>query len=148
MPNSKDPRTAKAELSEYPQSPVQNVVAWRSIWWVIGAILITLSLLRAFAVEGLGAALILLGYVLLYQLVENSWLSPKLSSETMSLSGGMAFGAALAGGSIAGPMGAFLALPTAALITSFITNYATTYEVAYKSQPDSPNDQDDDKVSQ
>ena len=66
----------------------------------------------------------------------------------MSLSGGMAFGAALAGGSIAGPMGAFLALPTAALITSFITNYATTYEVAYKSQPDSPNDQDDDKALQ
>jgi predicted PurR-regulated permease PerM len=60
----------------------------------------------------------------------------------------MAFGAALAGGSLAGPMGAFLALPTAALITSFVTNYATTYEVAYKSQPDLPNDQDADNALQ
>ncbi|MCZ6631390.1 MAG: AI-2E family transporter [Actinobacteria bacterium] len=116
---------------------------------VIGTYLgAAIPILVTLAVEGLGAALILLGYVLLYQLVENSWLSPKLSSETMSLSGGMAFGAALAGGSIAGPMGAFLALPTAALITSFITNYATTYEVAYESQPDSPDDQDDDKALQ
>ncbi len=116
---------------------------------VIGTYLgAAIPILVTAAVAGLGAALIVLGYVLLYQLVENSWLSPKLSSETMSLSGGMAFGAALAGGSLAGPMGAFLALPTAALITSFVTNYATTYEVAYKSQPDLPNDQDADNALQ
>jgi len=85
------------------------------------------------ALEGFGAALILLVYVLLYQAVENYWLSPKLSAEAMSLSGSTAFGAALAGGAIAGPMGAFLALPTAALVTSFVTNYATTYHVVYES---------------
>ena len=63
----------------------------------------------------------------------------------MSLSGGMAFGAALVGGSLAGPIGAFLALPTAALITSFITNYATTYEVAYQSEPEPSQDRHDDE---
>jgi len=43
------------------------------------------------------------------------------------------FGAALAGGAIAGPMGAFTALPIAALITSFMKNYLADREVAYQS---------------
>ena len=96
--------------------------------YIGGAIPVLMSL----AIEGWVAGLIVLGYVLVYQQVENYWLSPKLSAETMSLSGATAFGAALAGGAIAGPMGAFLALPTAALITSFVTNYATTYDVVYE----------------
>ncbi|MFW2383792.1 MAG: AI-2E family transporter, partial [Acidimicrobiales bacterium] len=85
-----------------------------------------------------------LGYVLVYQLVENAWLSPKISSETMNLSGGVAFASALAGGSLAGPVGAFLALPTAALITSFVSNYATTYDVVYES-PSTTDDYDNQK---
>jgi predicted PurR-regulated permease PerM len=43
----------------------------------------------------------------------------------------VAFGAALAGGAIAGPMGAFTALPVAALISSFISNYYASNEVVY-----------------
>lgn len=74
------------------------------------------------AVQGFGAGLILLVWTLIYQQGENYWLSPKLSAETMSINGGVAFGAALAGGAIAGPMGAFMALPFAALITSIIAN--------------------------
>jgi predicted PurR-regulated permease PerM len=71
--------------------------------------------------------------VLVYQQVENYWLSPRISSDTMSLNGGVAFGAALAGGAIAGPMGAFMALPAAALITAFISNWVKHYEVVYHS---------------
>jgi predicted PurR-regulated permease PerM len=71
--------------------------------------------------------------VLVYQQIENYWLSPKISANTMSLNGGVAFGAALAGGALAGPMGAFMALPVAALITSFISNYAAHHEVVYQS---------------
>jgi len=93
-----------------------------------------IPILVTLAIEGLGAALILLGYVLIYQLLENTWLSPRLSAQTMSLTGGTAFVAALAGGSLAGPIGAFLALPTAALISSFVTNYANTYDVVYRSE--------------
>ena len=87
--------------------------------YIGGAIPILLTL----AFSGFTGALIVLAYVLVYQQVENYWLSPKLSAKTMSLNGGVAFGAALAGGAIAGPMGAFTALPIAALITSFISNY-------------------------
>ena len=46
---------------------------------------------------------------------------------------GVAFGAALAGGAIAGPMGAFTALPVAALISSFVSNYLASHTVVYES---------------
>jgi predicted PurR-regulated permease PerM len=86
------------------------------------------------ALQGLVPALIVLGYALVYQQIENYWLSPHISSKTMELNGGLAFGAALAGGALFGPMGAFLALPVAALIVAFVTNYRKrSYEVVYKS---------------
>jgi predicted PurR-regulated permease PerM len=97
--------------------------------YIGGAIPIALTL----ALEGLVAALILLGYVLVYQQIENYFLSPRLSAKTMELNGGLAFGAALAGGALFGPMGAFMALPVAALIYSFIKNYRHSYEVVYRS---------------
>lgn len=92
-----------------------------------------IPILVTLALQGLTAALFVLAYALVYQQVENYWLSPKISSETMTLNGGVAFGAALAGGAIAGPMGAFTALPVAALISSFISNYVASYEVVYHS---------------
>lgn len=92
-----------------------------------------IPILVTLALQGLTAALIVLAYALIYQQVENYWLSPKISSETMTLNGGVAFGAALAGGAIAGPMGAFTALPVAALISSFVSNYVASHEVVYHS---------------
>jgi predicted PurR-regulated permease PerM len=95
-----------------------------------GAIPIGLTL----AVEGFVPALIVLAYVVVYQQVENYWLSPKISAKTMELNGGLAFGAALAGGALFGPMGAFTALPVAALISSFIKNYRRSHDVVYESR--------------
>ena len=95
--------------------------------YIGGAIPIFLTL----AIQGLTAALIVLAYVLIYQQAENYWLSPKISSKTMTLNGAVAFGAALAGGAIAGPMGAFVALPVAALIISLTSNFAQSYDVVY-----------------
>ena len=48
--------------------------------------------------NGLTAALILLGWTLIYQQLENYFLSPKISARTMEINGGIAFGAAMAGG--------------------------------------------------
>ncbi len=79
--------------------------------------------------QGLASAGILLAWTLVYQQVENYWLSPRLSAQTMELNGGVAFGAAIAGGAIAGPMGAFMALPVAALITAIVSNLGRTYDV-------------------
>ncbi len=94
--------------------------------------------LMTLALQGFIQALIVLAYVLIYQQVENYWLSPRLSAKTMTLNGGVAFGAALAGGAIAGPMGAFMALPVAALITSFLSHYRTVQPVVYTSIYDDP----------
>jgi predicted PurR-regulated permease PerM len=95
-----------------------------------------IPILITIPVQGWTAAIILLIWVLIYQQIENYWLSPKLSSKTMTLNGGVAFGAALAGGAIAGPMGAFMSLPIAALITSIISNYTKSYDVVYQSRYD------------
>jgi len=95
--------------------------------YIGGAIPILLTL----AVQGLTAALIVLAYVLIYQQAENYWLSPKISSKTMTLNGAVAFGAALAGGALAGPMGAFMALPVAALIISLGSNFGKVYDIVY-----------------
>jgi predicted PurR-regulated permease PerM len=95
--------------------------------YIGGAIPVLLTL----AIQGFTAGLIVLGYVLLYQQIENYYLSPKISSKTMTLNGAVAFGAALAGGAIAGPMGAFVALPVAALIISLTSNFAKSHEVVY-----------------
>jgi predicted PurR-regulated permease PerM len=86
------------------------------------------------AIQGLVAAAVLLVWTIIYQQLENYWLSPKISAETMELNGGVAFGAALAGGAIAGPMGAFMSLPVAALITAIIKNAGKTYDVVYHSK--------------
>jgi predicted PurR-regulated permease PerM len=88
------------------------------------------------ALQGFVPALVVLAYAVIYQQIENYWLSPRISANTMSLNGGVAFGAALAGGAIAGPIGAFVALPVAALISSTITNYARSHDVVYHSQFD------------
>ena len=92
-----------------------------------------LPILTVLAVQGPGRAVILLVWVLLYQWIENMFLSPRLSAKTMELNGAVAFGATLAGGAVAGPMGAFMALPFAALITAVVKNSGKRYEVVYQS---------------
>jgi predicted PurR-regulated permease PerM len=95
-----------------------------------------IPILVALAFQGVVAAVIVGLYAVVYQQIENYFLSPRISSKTMELNGALAFGAALAGGAIAGPMGAFMALPVAALITAFLSNYRHHYPVVYESRYD------------
>jgi predicted PurR-regulated permease PerM len=74
-------------------------------------------------------ALILLIYVVLYQIVENYTLAPKISARTMQLHAGIAFAATIAGASLFGVIGAFLALPVAAILQAGVTTYAGRHEV-------------------
>jgi predicted PurR-regulated permease PerM len=97
-----------------------------------------IPILVVLAVLGLPEAVILLVWVLLYQGVENMFLSPRLSAKTMELNGAVAFGATLMGGALAGPMGAFMALPLAALITAVLKNSGKRYEVVYQSAHGDP----------
>jgi predicted PurR-regulated permease PerM len=70
-----------------------------------------------------------LAEVLVYQQLENYWLSPRISQKTMELNAGVAFAAAMAGGAIGGFIGAFFALPIAAIIQAFLSTYSRRYEL-------------------
>ncbi|MEX2204269.1 MAG: AI-2E family transporter, partial [Actinomycetota bacterium] len=75
------------------------------------------------------SAAIFLGFVLVYQQIENYLLAPRITARTMQLHPAVAFGAALAGGSISGLLGAFMALPAAAVIQATVSSYLTRHEV-------------------
>jgi hypothetical protein len=74
-------------------------------------------------------ALWFLIFVIVYQQIENYLLAPRITAKTMQLHPAVAFGAALAGGSIGGLLGAFMALPAAAVIQSTISTYLKRHEV-------------------
>ena len=74
-------------------------------------------------------ALIVLIYILIYQQVENYLLSPKISAHTMQLHPAVAFGAAITGASIGGAVGAFLALPAAAIIQGVGGTYIRRHDI-------------------
>jgi predicted PurR-regulated permease PerM len=74
-------------------------------------------------------ALIFLIFVVIYQQIENYLLAPRITARTMQLHPAVAFGAALAGASISGLIGAFMALPAAAVIQSTVSNYLKRHEV-------------------
>jgi predicted PurR-regulated permease PerM len=98
-------------------------------------------------IVGFTAAVILLVWTLIYQQLENYFLSPKISAKTMDINGGIAFGAALAGGAIGGPMLAFMSLPIAALVTSFLKNFSRRYPLAYFSPYDGDYTEEDEQAT-
>ena len=74
-------------------------------------------------------ALIVLIWIVVYQQVENYYLSPRLTAKTMALPAPVAFAAALIGGALGGILFAFLALPTAGVIVAAVRAYGRYYEV-------------------
>jgi predicted PurR-regulated permease PerM len=75
------------------------------------------------------SALSYLIFVVVYQQIENYLLSPRITARTMELHPAVAFAAALAGASISGLLGAFLALPVAAVIQAIGSSYITRHDV-------------------
>ena len=75
------------------------------------------------------SALMFLVFVAVYQQIENYLLSPRITARTMQLHPAVAFGAALAGGSIGGLLGAFMALPAAAVIQATVSSYLKRHAV-------------------
>ena len=65
----------------------------------------------------------------------------------MEINGGIAFGAAMAGGAIGGPMLAFMSLPIAALVTSFLKNFSRKYPLAYFSPYDGDYTEEDEDAA-
>jgi len=68
-------------------------------------------------------------WMIVYQQIENYILAPRITAHTMDLHPAVAFGAALAGASLFGPLGAVLALPAAAVIQAFVSTYLHRHDV-------------------
>jgi predicted PurR-regulated permease PerM len=70
-----------------------------------------------------------LAYILIYQQIENYFLSPRLTAKTMALHPAVAFAAALIGGALGGLLAAFLALPVAGVFQAAVQAYGKRYQV-------------------
>jgi predicted PurR-regulated permease PerM len=74
-------------------------------------------------------ALILLIYIVVYQILENYALAPKISAHTMQIHAGIAFAATIAGATLFGVTGALLALPVAAILQAGVETYVSRQAV-------------------
>lgn len=79
--------------------------------------------------QGVGDAVILLAFIVIYQQIENYILAPKVAAHTMHLHPAIAFGAVIAGASLGGVIGAFLALPVAAMLQEMFRIYTKRNKV-------------------
>lgn len=79
-------------------------------------------------------ALWVIGFVIVYQQIENFLISPRITARTMALHPAVAFGAAIAGGSLMGAPGALMALPVAASFQAFAGSYIDRHEVVGRDQ--------------
>jgi predicted PurR-regulated permease PerM len=74
-------------------------------------------------------AAVVLGFIVIYQQVENYFFAPRITARTMELHPAVAFGAALAGFALLGGAGAVLALPGAAMMQAVIGEWGVRHEV-------------------
>lgn len=74
-------------------------------------------------------ALAVVGFILVYQQIENYLLAPRITARTLELHPALAFGGALAGGAVLGPIGAILALPAVAMAQALISASGVRHEV-------------------
>lgn len=88
--------------------------------------------------RGTLSAVIVLVYILIYQQIENYLLSPRVTAHTMELHPAVAFGSVIAGASLFGATGAFLALPAAATLQSGLSVYIRRHEVVESELTEEP----------
>lgn len=74
-------------------------------------------------------AAIVIGFIVIYQQIENYFFAPRITARTMELHPAVAFGAALGGASLLGFVGALLALPAAAMVQALASEWGRRYDV-------------------
>jgi predicted PurR-regulated permease PerM len=74
-------------------------------------------------------ALVLLGFILVYQQIENMSLAPRVTAHTMDIHAAVAFGSVIAGAALFGPLGAVLAIPGVAILQAVIWTSLSRYQV-------------------
>jgi len=74
-------------------------------------------------------AAVVLGFIILYQQLENYFFAPRITARTMELHPAVAFGAALGGFELLGAAGAVLALPAAAMLQALVGEWGNRHAV-------------------
>ncbi len=92
--------------------------------YVAGALPLLLTVIDS-PIKGL----FVLGFIVVYQQIENFFIAPKITAQTMQLHAGVAFASAIIGGAVLGPTGAILGLPAAAVIQGILSSVGNRYEV-------------------
>lgn len=87
-----------------------------------------LPVLLTFLESPLKAAIVI-GFIVIYQQIENYFFAPRITARTMELHPAVAFGGALAGASLLGVVGAMLALPAAAMAQALVGEWGKRYDV-------------------
>ncbi|MEV0761677.1 AI-2E family transporter [Nocardia sp. NPDC050435] len=87
-----------------------------------------LPILVALTVRPLDALWILL-FVILYQLVQDYLLQPRITARQVEVNPAIALLAVMAGGALHGAVGALLAIPAVATLQAFLGTYITRHEV-------------------
>jgi predicted PurR-regulated permease PerM len=67
--------------------------------------------------------------IVVYQQVENYYLSPRITAHTLEIHPAVAFSAAIAGAAVLGPIGAILALPACATVQAFVDEWVPRHDV-------------------
>jgi len=91
----------------------------------IGAVIVTTVALFT----SLPAALIILGYYILYQQIENYAVQPRVQANTTNMSPLLVFVALLLGGSIGGLLGAIVAIPVMGCIRILVLDFIDRRDV-------------------
>ena len=86
-------------------------------------------------------ALWVIGFVIVYQQLENLLISPRITAHTMAIHPAVAFGSVIAGAAVLGGVGALLALPATASLQAFASTYMRRYEVVEMAQEDATSDE-------
>ena len=74
-------------------------------------------------------ALFVVGFILVYQQLENYLFAPRITARTLKVHAAIAFGAAMVGGAVLGPLGAVIALPASAMIQALASSWGTRHDV-------------------
>lgn len=89
---------------------------------------IALPALVALSID-LKLAIAVIAFGAVYQQFENFILAPKLAAKALAIHPAIAFGAVLAGGTMFGAVGAFVAIPVMAIVVAVIQTYLHRYEI-------------------
>ncbi len=93
--------------------------------YLAGALPVIIALVDGEPLLALAVMLVVVGY----QQVENYFVAPRITRNTLEIHPAVAFGSVVAGAALFGPTGALLAIPVVATVQSVVSVYGRRYQL-------------------